>query len=57
VGKIGIPDHQLLKPGLLDEGEWVIMSSHAAMGAQILTQSTSPVIQMGAKIALAHHEK
>ena len=57
VGKIGIPDHLLLKPGPLDEDEWVIMRSHAAMGAQILTQSTSPVMQMGEKIALAHHEK
>ena len=57
VGKIGIPDHLLLKPGPLDDDEWVIIRSHAAMGAQILTQSTSPVMQMGEKIALAHHEK
>ena len=55
--KIGIPDHLLLKPGPLDEDEWVTMRSHTVMGAQILTQSTSPVMQMGEKIALAHHEK
>lgn len=57
VGKIGIPDHILLKPGEFDAGEWEIMKSHAAMGAEILGNSRSPYLQMGAEIALNHHER
>lgn len=57
VGKIGIPDSILLKPGKLDEDEWVIMRSHTTIGAQILADSKSDVIQMGKRIALAHHER
>ncbi len=57
VGKLGIPDHILLKPGPLDDEERRIMNTHTTIGAQILTGSTSPVIQMGERVALAHHEK
>jgi putative two-component system response regulator len=57
VGKLGIPDHILLKPGPLDEEEWSKMQEHTTIGERILSGSTSPVIQMGARIALAHHEK
>ena len=57
VGKIGIPDRILLKPGKLDEEEWKIMRSHTLIGAQILQDSTSEVIQMGERIALCHHER
>src|SRR3954463_15669809 len=57
VGKIGIPDHILLKPGKLDADEWEIMRSHAAIGAELLAGSRSPVVQMGELIALTHHEK
>jgi HD-GYP domain-containing protein (c-di-GMP phosphodiesterase class II) len=57
VGKIGIPDHILLKPGKLTADEWEIMRSHAAIGAELLAGSRSPVVQMGELIALTHHEK
>ena len=57
VGKIGIPDAILLKPGKLDEEEWEIMRSHTLIGAQILADSTSDVIQMGERICLGHHER
>lgn len=57
VGKLGVPDRILLKPGKLDEDEWKIMRSHASVGARILAGSSSPVIQMGERIALSHHEK
>jgi putative two-component system response regulator len=57
VGKLGIPDRILLKKGPLTEKERGIMNTHTTIGAQILTGSTSPVIQMGERIALSHHEK
>lgn len=57
VGKLGIPDRILLKPGALDEEERQIMNGHTTIGAQILAGSESPVIQLGATIALAHHER
>ena len=57
IGKIGIPDHILLKPGGFEPAEWEIMKGHAAMGAKILGSSKSPYLQMGAEIALNHHER
>ncbi len=57
VGKIGIPDRVLLKPGKLDAPEWEIMKTHAAIGADLLAGSNSPLIQMASVIALTHHEK
>ena len=57
VGKVGIPDAILLKPGRLEPDEWAVMRAHTTMGAQILAHSGSDVIQMGASIALAHHER
>ncbi len=57
VGKVGIPDHILLKPGRLDPAEFEIMKQHAAKGHQILDGSSSPLLQMAATIALSHHEK
>jgi len=57
VGKLGIPDEVLLKPGKLDDAEWVVMRSHAALGARILSDSESPVLQMGQSIARSHHER
>ncbi len=57
IGKIGIPDHILLKPGELDPAEWEIMKSHAAMGAKILENNSSPYLKMGHEIALGHHER
>ncbi|MDR3436012.1 response regulator [Telmatospirillum sp.] len=57
IGKIGIPDYLLLKPGPFEPEEWVIMKTHAAHGAQILAQGSSPYTRMGAEIALCHHER
>jgi PAS domain S-box-containing protein len=57
VGKIGIPDSILLKPGKLDPGEWEIMRKHPLFGAKILESSTSPVLQSARVIALSHHER
>jgi len=57
IGKIGVPDAVLQKPGALTEEEWVLMKRHTTMGATILKGSTVPFIQMGARIALGHHEK
>jgi two-component system response regulator RpfG len=57
IGKIGIPDHILLKPGPLDEGEWEVMKRHPVMGHEILKGSPSKYVRMGALIALGHHEK
>ena len=57
IGKIGIPDHILLKPGGLTRDEWEVMKGHASMGAKILGNSKSPYLKMGAEIALNHHER
>ncbi|MDP3275042.1 MAG: two-component system response regulator [Deltaproteobacteria bacterium] len=57
IGKIGIPDVILLKPGALTPDEWTIMKGHAAIGAKILGDSKSPHLQMGAEIAQNHHER
>ena len=57
VGKLGIPDNILLKPGPLTDEERTIMNTHTTIGAQILAGSTSPVIKMGERVALSHHEK
>ena len=57
IGKIGIPDHILLKPGKLDEKEWEIMKSHTTIGVDILTGSNIDLVKMGRVIALSHHEK
>lgn len=57
VGKIGIPDKILLKPGKLDDDEWVVMKSHTTMGGQILSGGTSELMKMSETIAMTHHEK
>jgi putative two-component system response regulator len=57
IGKIGIPDHILLKPGGLTPAEWEVMKGHTSMGAKILGNSLSPFLKMGAEIALNHHER
>jgi putative two-component system response regulator len=57
VGKIGIPDAVLLKPGRLDETELRIMQAHTLIGAEILSGSHSPVLQLAEEIALNHHER
>ena len=57
IGKIGIPDRILLKPGKLDDEEWVIMRQHTIFGAKILEGSDTEFVKLGAIIALSHHEK
>ncbi len=57
VGKMGTPDHILLKPGRLDDEEMIIMRRHAEIGAEILKDSASPLLQTAALIAATHHEK
>ena len=57
VGKVGTPDEILLKPSRHTPEEAYIMRQHARMGHEILKDSTSPLLQMAADIALTHHEK
>lgn len=57
VGKIGIPDSILLKPGRLTEKEFGMMKTHTIIGANILAYSKVKLIQIAEHIALSHHEK
>lgn len=57
IGKIGVPDRILLKPGKLDERERTTMMQHARIGYDILRDSPSQYLQFGATIAWCHHEK
>ena len=57
IGKIGIPDHILLKPDSHTHEERETMKKHAVLGAQILNKGRSPYLRMGAEIALNHHER
>lgn len=57
VGKIGIPDRILLKPGRLTDEEWDLMHRHPVMGAEIIGEHESPVLRMARQIALTHHER
>ncbi len=57
IGKIGIPDHILVKPGRLDEQEFRIMQTHTTNGHGILGKSESSYLLTGALIALTHHER
>ncbi len=56
IGKIGIPDSILLKPGKLSPEEFEIMKTHTTIGAQLLASANSPVMKMAQVIALTHHE-
>lgn len=57
IGKIGIPDKILLKPGKFEPEEWEIMQTHAQIGADILAGDNSALMLMAHEIALSHHEK
>jgi len=56
LGKIGIPDRILLKPGRLSADELAVMRQHCAYGHEILADADSPLLQTAAEIALCHHE-
>jgi len=57
LGKIGIPDAILLKPGPLTAEEYSLVKDHPEIGSQILMGCTAPVLQMAQEIALTHHER
>ena len=57
IGKIGIPDRILLKPGKLDNDEFEIMKSHTTIGEAILSGSKSPIMKLARVIAHEHHER
>ena len=57
IGKIGIHDDVLLKPGKFEPQEWLTMQQHTTIGHAILSNSQSRYIQTGSIIALSHHEK
>lgn len=56
IGKIGVPDAILLKPGRLTPDEWRVMQAHTTVGARILGASRSALLQLAEEIALTHHE-
>ena len=57
IGKIGVPDEILLKPGPLDPDEFELMKTHTTIGWQILSGSSARVLAIAAYIALSHHER
>ena len=57
IGKLGIPDSILLKPGKFEPEEWEVMQTHAQIGADILSGDDSELLNMAEEIALTHHEK
>ncbi len=57
LGKIGVPDSVLHKSGPLSAEEWDVMRRHTTIGYDLLRDQASPVLQLGAEIALSHHER
>jgi putative two-component system response regulator len=57
IGKIGIRDSILLKPGKLDEAEWAVMKTHTLIGAEIIGEHQSELLTVARSIALTHHER
>lgn len=57
IGKISIPDYILLKPAKLDKEEFEIIKTHTTKGCEILSNSDSKIMKLGAEIALTHHER
>lgn len=56
IGKIGIPDKILNKPGKFEESEWEIMKGHAQIGFDMLSNSDKPILNLAATISKEHHE-
>jgi response regulator RpfG family c-di-GMP phosphodiesterase len=57
IGKVGIPDEILNKPGKLNEDEFEIMKTHAILGYEMLNGSSQPLLETASIVALSHHEK
>jgi len=57
IGKIGMADNVLLKPGKLDDEEWALMRQHPGIGAEIIGEHDSALLKMAREIAITHHEK
>jgi putative two-component system response regulator len=63
IGKVGVPDHILLKPGKLTDEEWIIMRKHTVLGSRVIDQAERDIEHSGPFLALAkeiahwHHEK
>lgn len=57
IGKIGVPDALLMKPGRLTPEEFAVMRTHAAIGGRILSGARFPVLRMAEEIAMTHHER
>lgn len=57
IGKIAVPENVINKPGKLDDNEWDVMKNHAPLGQNLLNQSNTQMMKMGATIANEHHEK
>jgi putative two-component system response regulator len=56
LGKVGVPDAILQKPGKLEDNEWTLIRLHPSIGANLLDHRSSPLLQMAREIALGHHE-
>jgi putative two-component system response regulator len=57
IGKIGIPDCVLLKPGKLNKEEWAVMQRHVLIGAEIIGDYTFDLLRVARTVALTHHER
>lgn len=57
IGKIGVPDAVLKKPGALTPDERAVMNRHPAIGAEILGRSRIPLFQLAAEVSMSHHER
>mgnify|MGYP002713029732 CR=1 FL=1 len=57
IGKLGIPDHLLTKPGRFTKADRDVMRAHPKIGHEILRSGDSPTLRIGAEIALSHHER
>ncbi|MBF0469577.1 MAG: response regulator [Desulfamplus sp.] len=57
IGKVGIPDAILKKPGALSGDEWKIMKTHPKIGHSILSKSNTALFEMASDVAMFHHEK
>lgn len=56
IGKIGVPDRILQKEGVLDDQEWALMQTHAQIGAEIIGEDQSELLQLARTVAISHHE-